>query len=315
MVKVIRKQRKPPILTASSIPCLKQLPTINITQGCALGCTYCYIKGYPSYPGPEAIILFENTADVLTDELKRKRRMPKRVYFSPSSDAFQYLPDVQVVSLGSMQVLLEHGIEIAFLTKGFITEQFLDLFRNYPQQVYAQIGVTSLDRKIWRTCEPRTAPPEQRVQSVRKLRQSGADATARLDPLIPDVTDIPENLVPLLEKLADIGVTFAAASYIFLRAGFSRSLATQLSECGSNPKGWPRHAFAKDCGEGFMIPVEERRQRFAALAQLGHGYGITIQPCRCKNPTLTNETCRIAGPASASTKSPVAKAPLLPFGD
>ena len=94
MVKVVRKHRKPPILTPSSIPCLKNLPTINITQGCALGCTYCYIRSYRSYPGLESVVLFENTAEVLGEELTKKRHRPTRVYFSPSSDAFQYLPNM-----------------------------------------------------------------------------------------------------------------------------------------------------------------------------------------------------------------------------
>jgi DNA repair photolyase len=313
MVKVIRKQRKPPILTASSIPCLKQLPTVNVTQGCALGCTYCYIRSYRSYPGPETIILFENTAEVLSDELKRKRKPPARVYFSPSSDAFQYLPEVQAVSLASMRVLLEQDIEVAFLTKGFIAEPFLDLFEHHYQGVVAQIGITSLDRRLWRVFEPRTAPPEQRIESAKKLRQAGVEVTARIDPLIPDVTDTPENLAPLLEKLADAGITFAAASYIFLRSGFGRSLAMQVAECGCDPSGWPRHAFGDGCGGGSMIPVEERRQRFEYLGQLGQSYGITIQPCRCKNPTLTSKSCRIAGCDSAPGQHAAPIDPLLPF--
>lgn len=321
MVKVIRKERKPPILTASSIPCLARLPTLNITQGCALGCTYCYIRSYPNYPGPETVILFDNTAKVLKEELKCKRKLPKRVYFSPSSDAFQYLPEVQAVSLASMRVLLEHGVEVAFLTKGFIGEPFHELFATCPLLVYVQVGITSLNRKLWRVFEPRTAPPEQRIAGARTLRLLGAEVTARLDPLIPDVTDTQENLAPLLERLADAGITFAAASYVFLRSGFGRSLARQLSECGCDPSGWPQHVFGDGCGGGAMTSVEERRQRFERLTQLGRSHGITIQPCRCKNPTLTNEACQITGRDAALSKNTalfetdMSADPLLPFGD
>lgn len=78
MVEIIRRTRKPPILSPSWIPCLRQLPTINITEGCALGCTYCYIQGYSHYPGPHRVVLFENTAEVVQRELRRKRHMSPR---------------------------------------------------------------------------------------------------------------------------------------------------------------------------------------------------------------------------------------------
>lgn len=162
MVEVIRRKRRSPILTPSSIPCLKSLPTINITQGCALGCAYCYIQGYAQYPGPDRVILFENTAELVKDELSRKRRPPARVYFSPSSDAFQYLPEVQEVAAATMTVLLNAGVEVSFLTKGFISERFLRLFASAPQLVFAQIGITTLDAGLWKRVEPRTAPPQAR---------------------------------------------------------------------------------------------------------------------------------------------------------
>ena len=146
MVEVIRRKRRSPILTPSSIPCLKSLPTINITQGCALGCAYCYIQGYAQYPGPDRVILFENTAELVKDELSRKRRPPARVYFSPSSDAFQYLPEVQEVAAATMTVLLNAGVEVSFLTKGFISERFLRLFASAPQLVFSCAGSSWVGR-------------------------------------------------------------------------------------------------------------------------------------------------------------------------
>jgi DNA repair photolyase len=199
VVEIETRSRKPPILTPSAIPCLRKLPTINITEGCALGCTYCYIKGYSHYPGAERVMLYENTPDVLREELRRKRRRPSRVYFSPSSDAFQYLPRVQDVSLQTMRVLLDAGVEIAFLTKGFVTKRFLALFEDAPTMVFAQIGITTLDRQLWRGFEPRTAPPDLRIRYAQQLNAIGVRTTMRLDPLIPDLTDTEANLGPLFE--------------------------------------------------------------------------------------------------------------------
>jgi len=111
-------QRKGPILTPSSLPCLSDMPTINITEGCAHGCVYCYTQGYTNYPGAGRVVVFDNIPELVRTELPRKRRKPSRVYFSPSSDAFQPLQAVQAVTYETMSMLLHAGVEVAFLTKG-----------------------------------------------------------------------------------------------------------------------------------------------------------------------------------------------------
>jgi DNA repair photolyase len=299
MVEIIRKLRRPPILTSSAIPCLRHLPTINITEGCALGCSYCYIQGYSHYPGPERVILFENTAEVVRDELRRKRKRPRRVYFSPSSDAFQYLPEVQEVTFQTMSVLLEAGIEVAFLTKGFVADRFLQLFKGAPQLVFAQIGITSLDPGVWRTFEPRTGPPSQRVESIRSLRGIGIETTARLDPLIPDLTDTEANMNPLLAALREAGVTRASASFLFLRQCFADRLSAQLDGfmLAGSVSAWRYQDFVDGCGGGRMTSLEDRALRFERLSTLCEQHGIRLNACRCKNPELGGSGCLIAGPA------------------
>lgn len=306
MVEVVRRKRKSPILTSSSIPCLKSLPTINITQGCALGCTYCYIQGYAKYPGPDQVILFENTAKLVKDELSRKRRLPSRVYFSPSSDAFQYLPEVQEVAAATMAVLLDAGVEISFLTKGFVSERFLRLFETAPQLVFAQIGITTLDLDFWKRVEPRTAPPHRRIEYIRALVDLGVATSARLDPLFPDVSDTDESLIPLLQSLRDAGVRQAAASFLFLRPNCSKTMMGQADTFDSLPDArtsWQYQRFDNGCGGGRMIADDERSRRFARLVELGQDFGISIAPCRCKNPTLASTVCEIAGPLSPESPS------------
>jgi DNA repair photolyase len=302
MVEVIGRERKPPILTPSSLPCLKNVATINVTEGCALGCKYCYIQGYSHYPGAGRVILYANTPEVVASELEHKRKKPQRVYFSPSSDAFQYLPQVQEVSLRTMAVLLDAGIEIAFLTKGLITRPFLELFADHVERVFAQIGITTLDRGLWRRFEPRTAPPHMRVAAIEALVRLGVHTTARLDPLIPGITDSEDNLLPLLRVLSQAGIREAAASYLFLRPRFARRIQALISADAAAKTGqppWLYQEFADGSGGGTMLPADERAKRLARLETLGHSVGIRIRACRCKNPEFAAETCGITGPIPA----------------
>jgi len=299
VVELIKAKRKPPVLTPSSIPCLRNVATINITRGCAMGCTYCYIQGYSGYPGTGRIVLYENIPELVRHELARRRRRLKRVYFSPSSDAFQNVPEVQEVTMQTLSMLLEVGVEVALLTKGFVSERFLALFAGAPHRVFVQIGITSLDRRVWQTLEPQAASPGRRIETVASLVRFGVAVTARLDPLIPHVTDTDEALAPLLERLSQAGVTKASVSYIFLRPPFAAKLAKDIRSLGAVPDAptrWPYQRFADGCGGGRIIEWRERARRFERMTRLAKRFAIELEPCRCKNPQWNGLGCQIAGP-------------------
>ncbi len=316
MVEIVRRKRKPPILTPSTIPCLRQLPTINVTWGCTLGCVYCYIQGYANYPGRDRIVLYENTAELVREELARKRKKPRRVYFSSSSDAFQNAPEVQDVSLETMRVLLEAGVEVAFLTKGIVGERFIELFARTPHLTFAQVGITTLQDSLSAKIEPNAASPSQRLSGIASLTGVGVSVAARLDPLIPGVTDTTESLVTLLSALRRAGIGDAAASYLFLRPQFaSRAPGLEaITGLCRNVDAWPYQRFLDGCGGGRMISTSERRSRFELLQTLGKEAGIAISACRCKNPELTSVGCGIAGPPPRNERASEEQA-LLPFVD
>jgi DNA repair photolyase len=313
VVIVERQKRKGPILTPSSLPCLGNMPTINITEGCAHGCLYCYTQGYSGYPGAGRVVLFDNIPELVRTELCRKRRRPRRVYFSPSSDAFQPVPEILDVTYQTMSVLLESGVEVAFLTKGAIEERFLAMFSRCPTSVSAQIGITTLDQGLWRAFESGAASPRQRLQTIEDLTRIGVATRARLDPLMPDLTDTEENLSALLAELSRRGVQDIAASYLFLRPAFARGLSEHLHRGAGSARPaceWHWHDFADGVGGGQMIDREDRRQRFDRLEVLAAKHGIGVHVCACKNPDLAaGSNCRIAGPSPAAL--PMPDAPLF----
>ncbi len=299
MVTLEPRIRKGKVLTPSAIPCLQRLPTVNVTLGCAHGCGYCYIQGYANYPGDDRIVLFTNTAELIRAELRSMRRKPTRVYFSPSSDAFQYQPEVRAVSLESMRVLLEAGVEVAFLTKGFLTEDCYELFAQHPGKVFAQIGITTMDQALSRQIEPRAAPPRMRIEGIRRLGELGITVRPRLDPLIPDITDTPENLSALFEALEKVGVRMASASFLFVRSAFVGKVKAAYAEIGAQlgegfgPARWKHQSFADSCGSAKSLDELDRRARFEQVTQIAQKHGITIDICTCKNPEFAGEGCSI----------------------
>jgi DNA repair photolyase len=222
------------------------------------------------------------------------------------------LSEVQDVTYQTMSVLLQAGIEVSFLTKGFVTHRFLQLFADQPQLVFAQIGITTLDDRLRQTFEPYTASPLERLKCIESLRSIGVATTARLDPLIPDVSDTEDNLRPLFESLQEMGITGAAVSYLFVRPAFQRTLMIQLegtTACQSSAS-WRYQPFAKGCGGGKTLELGERKSRFDRVVALGNEFGIQVSPCRCKNPEIGVSGCRITGPLPINDPKPATQTQL-----
>ncbi|GJM23803.1 MAG: hypothetical protein DHS20C16_02180 [Phycisphaerae bacterium] len=293
---------------------MQRLPTINITRGCSFGCVYCYIQGYPNYPGDNKIVVYENTAELVKNELERKRTKPSRVYFSSSSDAFQNDSAVLDVAFETMRVILSNGVKVAFLTKGAVGDRFIKLFQEHAGQVCAQVGITSLDDRILTALEPSAASAKDRIDSMRRLIGAGVQTSARFDPLIPELTDTNDSFSSLLEELSRIGVRSAAASYLFLRPAFARktmaAISSLLPTFGADK--WRRQQFKNNCGGGKMIDETERERRFNRLRTLGKTFGVAVRVCGCKNPEHTSGECGIAGPPPANReRDAVVQIPLF----
>jgi len=188
MVTVIRSKRRSPVLTPSGLACLSVLPTINLTAGCLHDCVYCYIRGYRNYPGESRIVLYEDTLERLRDELRRAPSKPRAVYFSPSSDLFQPAPEVLELGHAILEFLFGQGVGVAFLTKGEIPDHTLELLIDHAELVQAQIGLITLDERLSAVLEPHAAHPRTRLWQLHSLIAGGIAAAARLDPILPTVT-------------------------------------------------------------------------------------------------------------------------------
>ncbi len=301
MAIISKAYRKSAVLTPSDLPCLSTIPTINLTAGCLHGCLYCYARGYSQFPGDGRVILYENTLDMLREELPRRRAKPDAVYFSPSSDLFQPAPDVLDLAEAVIRFLLGRGIGIAFLSKGYIPDRLLAFLGDHPDLVRAQIGLITTDEGIARTFEPGAASPKRRLKQIEALVKAGVRTEARVDPILPTVTDDPRDSERLFEALANVGVTRVATDLLFLRPTIVRSLSRHLNERDVLARllsGFSRPASQGLAGTGTYtpkLPLEARRRTFALTRDLAAAHGIVTSICACENPDLVHGTCNITG--------------------
>ena len=269
---------------------------LNVTRGCAHACVYCYARAYPEAPPRGQLMVYENLPARLEAELARMRRRPRAVSLCTATDPFQPFPSLLAVTYQAARMLLRRGITVTFLTKGFIPEEFAALFSRYPDLVRARIGFLSLDPGYHRTFEPGAAPPEVRLENLRRLRAAGIAVGVRHDPVIPGVTDQPAALDQLFGALQQEGITTVDVGFLYIRPGIAQLLKDELPPEVSRPllrqfRSGPIESVAASQTTQ-LLPPELRVRSFFTIRQAARDHGITPILCRCKNPDMRANRCQ-----------------------
>ena len=297
MIPVKKVLRRTPVLKKPSFGCLKGVPAVNLTRGCLHRCVYCYARTFPETPTNE-VHLYANLFEKLEKEVLRRQRrgtLPGTVTFSTASDLFQPHPEILALGFKTLRFLLEKGVTVSFLTKGRISGEFWDLFRDFPAQVKPRFGLVSLSLTYHRYFEPRTAQPYLRLRQLEKAASLGLSPAVRLDPVIPYLTDREEAILSLFRRLKNAGVKEVAVSYLVLRPKIVKQLGREL----------PREIFFKilpafsgmpwvkviTSATTKLVKKSYREEAYRLFREIGRAEGLKVRICGCKNPDLPYEDC------------------------
>ena len=300
MVNISWIERKSSVLSPSSLSCLSHIPSVNLTSGCAHECIYCYARGYSVYPGENKVVIYKNTLEKLKSELPRKKNKPQAVYFSPSSDIFQPVQEVLELSHSVLEFLLSNGIGVAFVTKGYIPDKTMNLLLDHADKVRAQIGIITHDDGIRRIFEPNTTSIGQRLEQMKKMINGSIAIEARIIPILPGITDIPECVDALFQVIAKAGVMQAAISTLFLRPAIlgaikrhviDKNILGHLLDSYKDASRLPVHA---ENSSVIPLPREKREEIYSRFKATAKKYTIDLSICGCMNPDIEG-TCNITG--------------------
>jgi DNA repair photolyase len=300
MVNVIWAERKSPILSASSLACLVNIPSVNLTAGCAHDCVYCYARGYSIFPGENKVVIYKNILDKLESELFRKKHKPRAVYFSPSSDIFQPVPEVLELTHAMLEFLLSKDIGIAFLTKGKIPDKTLNLLLNHADKVRAQVGIITHNDNIRIMFEPNAATIDTRLEQMAKMTAGGIVTEARVIPILPGITDTPDSIDHLCVAISNTGVKHAAISTLFLRPSIAVSLKQRITDKKvlsillSFYKEQKRMIVHAEHSSVVPLSRQKREEVYTRFGQIARKNNIYLSICGCMNPEIGG-TCNIAG--------------------
>ncbi|MBI3547169.1 MAG: PA0069 family radical SAM protein [Gammaproteobacteria bacterium] len=210
------------IIARNDSPDIGFSQSINPYRGCEHGCVYCYARPSHSYLGLSAGLDFEtrlfaktNAAENLRVELSKPGYQCSAIALGSNTDPYQPVERVYGVTRQIIEVLAACEHPLTIVTKSSLVERDIDLLAPMAQKNLAKVfvSITSLDRKLARTLEPRACAPQRRLETVRNLAAAGIPVGVMVAPVIPILTD--SHMENILEAARAAGAK--SAGYVFLR--------------------------------------------------------------------------------------------------
>jgi len=211
------------IITRNNSPDVGFETSVNPYRGCEHGCIYCYARPTHEYLGFSAGLDFEskimvkvNAPELLRAELESARWQPQTLVLSGVTDPYQPIERKLRITRGCLEVLGEFRNPVAIITKNRLVTRDIDFLRQLADYgaVAVNVSVTSLDPNLQRVLEPRTSPPEARLDTIRQLRAAQIPIGVMVAPIIPGLTD--HEVPKILEACAEAGAQFAGYTIIRL---------------------------------------------------------------------------------------------------
>jgi hypothetical protein len=171
------------------------------------------------------------------------------------------------------------------VTKGIIPDQTLSLLAVYRRQIEGvAVGVTNLDDERNARLEPGCPPAALRLCNINRLAAHGVAVGLRLDPLIPEVDDVPDNIERMVDEGARRGASAITASYVI---AWGRSLRRMRREpLLARAVGCLTERMPVEGGVAWGVRLGRRLETYAHLAALTRARGLEFNICGCKNLEL-----------------------------
>lgn len=196
--------------------------SINPYRGCEHGCTYCFARPTHAYMGLSPGLDFESrlfaksdAADILTKEIAHKSYRVSPIALGTNTDPYQPIEKDRRITRQVLKVLAAHDHPVTILTKSRLVVRDLDILAPMAQKglVKVALSITTLDRKLARTLEPRAAMPQRRLDAIKLLSDAGVPTGVMFAPVIPALND--HEMERVLAAAAHAGAS--EAGYILLR--------------------------------------------------------------------------------------------------
>jgi DNA repair photolyase len=273
--------------------------SLNPYMGCVHRCTFCYVRHFEHRSDRPAddrygtsIRVKTNVAEVLRKELARGAWEREDVAIGAATDPYQPAEGRYKLTRACLEVLRDAANPFSIITRGPMIVRDLDVLVEAAQRasVAVTFSVPTVDEEVWKRTEPSTAHPRQRLKAVKELVDAGIKTGVGMAPILPGISDRPEQLREVVRAAREAGATGIWANLLFLRPGTREHFLSHLAE------DWPEqlphyeelYANKAYLGADLMKPLKSE------VSKLAREYGVKDRRPRRLSPPPEPEQLSLA---------------------
>src|ERR1700738_5333838 len=216
--------------------------SLNPYVGCEHRCAFCYVRAYElraDRPFDDrygrTVRIKVNVAGVLHSELSRRSWRRETVVIGAATDPYQPAEGRFKLTRQCLQGPRDFSTPTAMITRGPMIVRDLDVLTDLARRanLHITVSIPTVDDEIWRRTEPGTAHPRQRLRAIEKLVAAGIDVGVGMAPILPGLSDRPDQLEAVIKAARHAGATGLWARMLHLKKGTREHFMSVLG------KHWP----------------------------------------------------------------------------
>ncbi|MDP9070762.1 MAG: radical SAM protein [Actinomycetota bacterium] len=248
------------------------------------------------------VVVKVNAVERLRAELAAPTWGGEHIAMGTNTDPYQRCEGKYHLTQGIIKVLGEAANPFSILTKSTLILRDVTALRLAARRtsVRANLSIGTLDEWVWKATEPGTPHPRRRVEAVARLNQAGIPCGVLVAPVLPGISDAPEQLEAVVTASVEAGAESISAISLHLRPGVREHFLSWLRS--TRPK---------------LVDDYERRYRRAYLpgkeqAELADLVAELVRRAggRSGHPRRNREVSGEAGPKPPARPAPAAPAQL-----
>jgi DNA repair photolyase len=204
----------------------------TVAHNCFARPTHTYLNFDAGRDFERKIVVKVNAPEVLRRELRKKGWTGAHVAMGTNTDPYQRCEGRYRLTRGVLEVLRDYANPCSVLTKSPLLLRDLDLFLQLAETAgfSANLSIGTLDEEVWRRSEPGTPHPKARMAAVKQLVAAGIPCGILMAPILPGISDSPEQLRAVVRAAADAGATHLTPLTLHLRPGVKEEFLPWLEE-------------------------------------------------------------------------------------
>ena len=254
--------------------------SLNPYTGCEHRCAFCYVRAFElraDRPFDDrygrTVRVKVNVAAVLRAELARRSWKKEMVVIGAATDPYQPAEGRYRLTRQCLEAMRDFSNPASMITRGPMIVRDVDVLTQLAKRadVHITFSIPTLDDEVWRKTEPGTAHPRQRLRALQKLVEAGIDVGVGMAPILPGLSDRPDQLEAVIKAARAAGATGLWAGMLHLKDGTREHFMAVLG------RHWPEMVprYEKAYHDRAYLPPVLGEKTLQTVASLRSRHGVS----------------------------------------